>query len=76
MKWEQSRDEGVIVHRSTEGHEIWKDHEWLDRATNAQEGYHGPMRKHEGFRLRHPDGTEEGLFPTLRGAKRVATRVA
>lgn len=74
MRWEQAREDGVTVHRSTEGHQVWKDHEWLDRAGNERDGYHGPMRKREGFRLRHPDGREEGLFPTLRGAKAVAAR--
>jgi len=73
MKWEQEREDGVTVHRSTEGHQVWKDHEWLDRAGNDRDGYHGPMRKREGFRVRFPDGSEgPKLFPTLRGAKRAA----
>ena len=72
MKWSRSTQDGITIHYSDEGDEVWKDHEWLDRKGSDQDGYTGPMRKLDGFMLRPAQGEDRGLFDTLQLAKAAA----
>jgi hypothetical protein len=76
MGWSRTVENGVVIHCSPEGYEVWLDHEWLDRDETPEGGYTGPMRKREGFLMRTPQGAEHGPYTTWRAAKKAARDAA